>query len=33
MVSFLGYELEPVYNDDGEYCYSQLLMNFEEENE
>ena len=29
-MDFLGYKLEPVYNNEGEYCYSQYLMNFKE---
>ena len=30
-MDFTGYTLEPVYNEDGEYCYSQYFMNFKEE--
>lgn len=30
-MDFTGYTLEPVYNEDGEYCYSQYLMNFKKE--
>lgn len=30
-MDFKGYISEPVYNEDGEYCYSQYMMNFEEE--
>lgn len=30
-MDFKGYVLEPIYNESGEYCYSQYSMNFEEE--
>lgn len=30
-MNFEGYTSEPVYNDFGEYCYSQYVMNFKEE--